>query len=581
LAYFLNEVGFSAGVVWPNAWTYSKHSNQAIMKLLLDQDIGKYLARDLVAFARKEKVFFPPQILLTFEQLIADQGLRHRIQDNNYYSILREVLHKYYSQGKFLADDPKYQDLSHSVTGRNRVYEAVRTISSNIEKPGTALFLFSGNPDAYAGGKTSALSHRAGVGLYPVTVDKRSLTGLRSYADGGEALVLGSEVLPASPVEATRSLGGGNMRYEHYVADLPQDRDAITVDLNEVVYWDDARGGWLYLGLEKLLEHATWIFESMAPGSVLYISKGISRWVMIDLALKKKEDGSLKIIYALPGLNAMHYLAPRYDLEAKLVHEVAGEYNLLHAIVDRNGTTIEEYIYRLFYKSEYEPSYQIFFEKKKVRKLSAIFVNALLSSLDIDVKTLYPGERLTMPRLYGDLKDRNMRSKSDNPFYKVCESLIKLYFEASNNLPLVLIKVVEYILSDLEQLDSKNIIAGRDRLLEKDYCTKYEWGISQEWKAEFKEMVEELGEVIINNAVRYYILGEMNRLNTAFVCQMKLLLGLLEDTDRNLVYDLANQLVAGLGITTAAQGVFFPELAGETWARWQEKRNSASPSPEK
>lgn len=104
----------------------------------------------------------------------------------------------------------------------------------------------------------------------------------------------------------------------HVVANLPDETEKINESLLKdlpITAITDKRGSLLYLQGKELLTHLEQLFSLAQPRTVIYLSKGISRWLYVDLVLRKKENNSLEIVDCIPGLRTRRF--PSY------IHDVA------------------------------------------------------------------------------------------------------------------------------------------------------------------------------------------------------------------------------------------------------------------
>ncbi len=349
LSYFLVETGFAACFTKPNAWAYARHTCQAIMELLKDDYIGPRLGRDLVALASHQSVLFPPQMFFIFENLIQiylsksdfrDQFINRytdfddfespttndAIVDYYYQELVREILIDYYESGNYLSEDEQLS-LSYSISGVNRTYEKPKAYEA-VEGPGTMCVLFCG-PLGYATLKRERAQEMLGCDLDLITVDMQPASVLETLDNGGRGMFVLNELLDLSPSSAltgnamVSKKGKEAKSSRHIKAQLPEDQDKVKLAQERKVHWEDNRGSLLYLAGQDLLDHLTWLFSQLETGAVLYLSKGISSSLMVDLVVKKTNSGGLKIVDALPGMSALRFSSPHYNRPVRPFPEIS------------------------------------------------------------------------------------------------------------------------------------------------------------------------------------------------------------------------------------------------------------------
>ncbi len=270
LARFLMETEFSAMEKTLNAWgCYHGFSKQ--MESLLEID---GFVHDLVRYANKFSVLYPPQMYFIMANLL------ERYQVDTY----QEALTVFYKEHDSLLEDQELQNLQYSVSGANRakltpevwgaLEKAERLKPRNENK--TALLLFSG-PHAQTSELAGGLDFKIGR-VRVVAIDAANEDYLMTLgSDGGRGLVFVSELVPVEGQPDLLELEAGERNFQYRQLRLPS-QDLFSMDLENVLFIQDARGSALYLSPQELLQHLKIVHELMGqhPGCVFMMSAGIA-----------------------------------------------------------------------------------------------------------------------------------------------------------------------------------------------------------------------------------------------------------------------------------------------------------------
>ena len=138
-----------------------------------------------------------------------------------------------------------------------------------------------------------------------------------------QGLLLREELLPIPQHQVSKdSVAELPVGAVHIQADLPTDFDQVRMYIEktgvEVAVICDERGSLLYLEGLELLNHLTNLVKLMPAHSYLVLSKGISRWMIVDLVLRKDEQHRLLVESCCPGLDSFSFRRPRIDRTTNL-----------------------------------------------------------------------------------------------------------------------------------------------------------------------------------------------------------------------------------------------------------------------
>lgn len=285
VGYFLVEERHSALSKKINAWGYCQETARAYFNLLKDPQIGASLFLDTIHFAQRQSVVFPPQFFYIFERI------REMYPQSQTYEEALTIFYSDHPQG--LAEFFK-EGLNYSVIGLNRIEENL-TFYNKLPIEGAYVALFSG-PTIVA----QMEAKKAGCSVC-ITTDQVDEQHLQSMKEGGVGLFVENELFYGQKRENILVLQTPvvNIQHQHIVARLPTESAKLEVVLPaKVKAFTDKRGSLLYLQGDALLQHLYWLFTSAQkyPNVVIYLSKGISRWMYNDLILQVHKDGSMEMV---------------------------------------------------------------------------------------------------------------------------------------------------------------------------------------------------------------------------------------------------------------------------------------------
>jgi len=287
MEHFIQELNFATHADFLNDWGYCQEAGETYFGLLEDKEVGNLLFRDTVLLANDERAtLFPAQIFNFFEQIIRlypktesyDQAIKQ------FYKEYPIGIHQYFN-GK----------TNIIITGAQRSLEHLNLSEEGIWPGKILLALFSGPPEVSLQEAFYTACHKC------ITVDREGEEVLKSIENGGQASFVRNELLPGQK-RANRHFFIGNFKKEenlthtHIKGDLPKDKKNIERILGKAIsklsVITDKRGSLLYLKGNELLEHLRWLFKiaNKNPEVLVYLSRGISTNMLIDLVIQNKYD---------------------------------------------------------------------------------------------------------------------------------------------------------------------------------------------------------------------------------------------------------------------------------------------------
>lgn len=314
LGYSYTEITYSAYERSLNAWGYASTMCEVALKFI--EENQRFL-RDYLRFNAESNIgMFPPQLAWICEQILhmypeiiskleeqytlesLDKLDEHKGQIHVQNIHDKEILTRCIQQ--FYADHPEgifsyfKGKLNYSLVGINRAGENPKLLDT-LPSGKTIVSVFSGPPDA-------ALIEANETKNACVTVDQFALEELHE-----QAFRIGQELLPQQTLRSLLITNGQpvvNIPHHHITAKLPDDWERVRKELegNDISLIEDKRGSLLYEKDERLLAHIHNMLLLAKSGTKIFLSKGISRWMLNDVVVEVLKNGSLRILDCISGM---------------------------------------------------------------------------------------------------------------------------------------------------------------------------------------------------------------------------------------------------------------------------------------